>query len=79
MVGLVTNTYDNNEDSTMMNVWLQFIDEPQTTEELTYSIGIRSCNSTEYKLNSVNNSKDNPAYERASSNVVLTELAGIGT
>jgi hypothetical protein len=79
LVGLATNIYDNDEASTMTNAWLQFVDEPQTTEELTYSIGIRSSNSTEWTLNSVNKANDDDAYERATSNVVLTELAGIGT
>ena len=80
LVGLVANPYDKDQKSTMNNVVLQYVDEPQTAEEVTYSISVRSSNSTTWTLNSVNYAATNDdAYERATSNVVLTELAGIGT
>ena len=80
MVGITTQQYDNDEHSTMNNIFIQFIDTPSTTEEVTYSIAIKSGNSTTWTLNSVNTrSTNDDAYERATSNVILTELAGMGT
>ena len=80
LVGITTQQYDNDENSTMNNIFIQFIDTPNTTEEVEYSIGIRSEHTTTFNLNSVKNTgSDDASFERASSNLILIELAGIGT
>jgi microcystin-dependent protein len=77
MKGMATAFYDDNEDSTMNNVKLQFIDAPTTTSEITYSVAFITNTSTIFTLNRVLSDNNSGSYEFGSSNMIITELAGI--
>jgi hypothetical protein len=77
MKGMATAFYDRDAASTMNNVKLQFIDAPNTTSEVTYSIAFITNTSTIFALNRVLSSSNSAAYEYGSSNMIITELAGI--
>jgi hypothetical protein len=80
MFGMATAFYDNNEDSTMNNIKLQFIDDPGATSEVEYAVGFITNTSTTFYLNRVVSTRKHHStygsYERASSNMIVTELAG---
>lgn len=77
MKGIATAFYDNEEGSTMNNVKLQFIDAPTTTSEITYSVAFITNTSTIFTLNRVVTDTNSGSYEFGSSNMIITELAGI--
>ena len=76
MFGMATAFYDNNENSTMNNVKLQFIDDPSTTDVVEYAVGFITNTSLYFYLNRVVSTNASGSYERASSNMIVTELAG---
>ena len=76
MFGMATAFYDNNENSTINNVKLQFIDDPSTTDVVEYAVGFITNTSLYFYLNRVVGTTASGSYERASSNMIVTELAG---
>ncbi len=77
MKGMASAFYDNDEGSTMQNIKLQYIDAPNTISQVTYSIAFITNTSSTFTLNRVIANKNNSSYEYGSSNVIVTELAGI--
>lgn len=78
-VGVATAKYDNNNDSTPHYMCVSWIDRPGTTQPVTYNIGVRSSNSSNYTLTlntplgNYQNGAD--AYEQGVSFAIAQEIA----
>lgn len=76
--GITIVPFDNNQDSTMSNVEIQYIDTPSCDigKVITYKIKIYGETGTGYFINRTLTDSDSVIFERATSNVRLTEFAG---
>jgi hypothetical protein len=76
--GISVVPYDTNHDSTMSNVEIQYIDTPicDIGTAITYKIKIWGSAGYGYFINRTLTDSDAANYERATSNVRLTEFAG---
>jgi hypothetical protein len=75
--GILTPLYDNNDDSTLFNHYIQYVIPAGSTGTVTYAPAIRASASTAYSLylNRIVNAANSAAYESAISTGVLMEIA----
>ena len=73
-----TTSFQNvDDDSTAESMHGRYFDEPNTTSEITYYLGIRTQSGDDnFTINGVVNSNTGNNYERFISNITVTEIAG---
>ena len=76
LTGMSAPGYDNNTDSTQHNNFLQYLDEPNTTQIVVYKVFVRRSGNADFYLNRTNADTNFPYMERTSSNVNLLEIKG---
>lgn len=71
-----TSYTSSDDDSTQEKCTFRYFDEPNTTSEITYYLGVKATTADTIYINrTVNNSTIN-GYERTTSHITATEIAG---
>lgn len=76
-VSMSTLTFYANDGSSTPDVArFDYFDEPNTTSQITYSVGLSCLTANNWHLNKTVSDTDSTSYERGTSYISVTEIAG---
>lgn len=76
MMGTSLTYYSSDSASTPEHVTYSYFDTPSTTSQITYKVGVKQGNGYNWFLNRTVTDTDNASYERGTSFISVTEIAG---
>jgi hypothetical protein len=76
MMGSSISYFTQDQDSTPENAYYSYFDAPSSTSQITYKVGVNSGSGYTWYLNRTVGDTDTSSYERGTSFICVTEIAG---